>query len=254
MLNNPTLEKLQGLRLNGMARAYEEQLATADIEELGFSDRFGLLVDREMTERDNRRLKNRLARARLRHMAAVEDIDFRTPRGLERSQFTALCSCQWVRDHQNVLITGASGLGKSFLACALAQKACREGFSALYHRLPRLLPSMAIAKADGSYSKLLVTLARADVLVLDDWGIHPLTDGSRRDLLEILEDRYDQRSTIVTSQLPVSSWHDALGDATLADAILDRLVHNAHRLQLKGKESVRKTKAALALNRDNADS
>jgi DNA replication protein DnaC len=158
MLNNPTIEKLQSLRLTGMARAYEEQLGMTGIEELGFAERFGLLVDREMTERENRRLKNRLDRARLRNLAVVEDIDYRIPRGLDRSLFTALCSCQWVRDHQNVLITGAAGLGKNFLACALAHKACREGFSALYHRLPRLLPDLAIAKADGRYAKLLAAL------------------------------------------------------------------------------------------------
>jgi DNA replication protein DnaC len=246
MLTHPTLDKLQALRLTGMARALEEQLQMTGIEELGFCERLGLLVDREMTERENRRLHDRLAKARLRQTAVVEDIDFRAPRGLDRSLFSALCSCQWIREHQNILITGATGLGKSFLACALAHKACREGFTALYHRLPRLLPDLAIAKADGRYSKLLTALARTDVLVLDDWGLLALTDGHRRDLLEIVEDRYDRRSTIVTSQLPVNSWHDAIGDATLADAILDRLVHNAHRLALKGKESIRKTKAVVA--------
>jgi DNA replication protein DnaC len=243
MLTHPTLDKLQALRLTGMAKAFEEQMQMTGIEELGFGERLGLLVDREMTERDNRRLHNRLAKARLRQTAVVEDIDFRAPRGLDRQLFSALCSCQWVRDHQNILITGATGLGKSFLACALAHKACREGFTALYHRLPRLLPDLAIAKADGRYGKLLAALARTEVLVLDDWGLLAPTDGHRRDLLEIVEERYDRRSTIVTSQLPVGSWHDAIGDATLADAILDRLVHNAHRLELKGKESLRKTKA-----------
>lgn len=247
MLTHPTLDKLQALRLTGMARALEEQLQMTGIEELGFCERLGLLVDREMTERENRRLHDRLAKARLRQTAVVEDIDFRAPRGLDRSLFNALCSCQWIREHQNILITGATGLGKSFLACALAHKACRDGFTALYHRLPRLLPDLAIAKADGRYGKLLAALARTDVLVLDDWGLLALTDGHRRDLLEIVEDRYDRRSTIVTSQLPVNSWHDAIGDATLADAILDRLVHNAHRLPLKGKESIRKTKAVGAV-------
>lgn len=245
MLTHPTLEKLQALRLTGMAKALEEQLQMSGLEELSFAERLGLLVDREMTDRENRRLKDRLAKARLRQAAAVEDVDLRTPRGLDRSQFLALCSCQWIREHLNVLITGPTGAGKSFLACALAQKACREGFTALYHRLPRLLSELATAKADGRYPKLLSSLARADVLVLDDWCLHPLTDSHRRDLLEILEDRYGSRSTVVTSQLPVETWHEAIGDATLADAVLDRLVHNAYKLGLKG-ESRRKTRAPLA--------
>jgi DNA replication protein DnaC len=242
MLTHPTLDKLQALRLTGMAKALEEQLQMTGLEEIGFVERLGLLVDREMTDRENRRLKDRLAKARLRQVAAVEDVDLRTPRGLDRSQFLALCSCQWVTQHLNVLITGPTGAGKSFLACALAQKACREGFTALYHRLPRLLAELSTAKADGRYPKLLSSLARTDVLVLDDWGLHPLTDSHRRDLLEILEDRYGNRSTVVTSQLPIAAWHDAIGDATLADAVLDRLVHNAYELQLKG-ESRRKSKA-----------
>jgi DNA replication protein DnaC len=245
MLTHPTLDKLQALRLTGMAKALEEQLQMTGLEELGFVERLGLLVDREMTDRENRRLKDRLAKARFRQAAAVEDVDLRTPRGLDRSQFLALCSCQWVTQHLNVLITGPTGAGKSFLACALAQKACREGFTALYHRLPRLLAELSTAKADGRYPKLLSSLARTDVLVLDDWGLHPLTDSHRRDLLEILEDRYGNRSTVVTSQLPIAAWHDAIGDATLADAVLDRLVHNAYELQLKG-ESRRKTKAPAA--------
>jgi DNA replication protein DnaC len=245
MLTHPTLDKLQALRLTGMVKGLEEQLQMSGIEELGFTERLGLLVDREMTERESRRLKDRLAKARLRQAAAVEDVDLRTPRGLDRSLFLALCSCQWVSQHLNVLITGPTGAGKSFLACALAQKACREGFSALYHRLPRLLSELGAAKADGRYPKLLATLARADVLVLDDWCLHPLTDTQRRDLLEILEDRYGNRSTVVTSQLPVATWHDAIGDATLADAVLDRLVHNAYELKLKSEESMRKKKAIV---------
>lgn len=242
MLTHPTLEKLQTLKLTGMVKGLEEQLRMTGLEDLGFAERLGLLVDREITERENRRLKDRLAKARLRHTAAVEDVDLRTPRGLDRSVFLALCSCQWVTQHLNVLITGKTGTGKSYLACALAQKACREGFTAAYHRVPRLLAELATAKADGRYAKVLAGVARIDVLVLDDWGLHALNDASRRDLLEILEDRYGRRSTVVTSQLPVSAWHDAIGDATLADAVLDRLVHNAYELKLKG-ESRRKNQA-----------
>jgi DNA replication protein DnaC len=247
MLIHPTLEKLQALRLTGMIKALEEQLSRSEgLEELGFAERLGLLVDREMTERENRRLKTRLEKARLRQAAAVEDVDLRTPRGLDRSLFLALCSCQWIRQHLNLLITGPTGAGKSFLACALAHKACREGFTVLYHRVPRLLAELGTARADGRYPKLLAGLARADLLVLDDWGLHPLSDSQRRDLLEILEDRYGCRSTLVTSQLPVATWHDAIGDATLADALLDRLVHNAYQLPLKG-ESMRKTRGVPAV-------
>ncbi len=244
MLTHPTLEKLQALRLTGMLKGLEEQLQMSGLDELGFAERLGLLVDREMTERENRRLKDRLAKARLRQAAAVEDVDLRMPRGLDRSLFLSLCSCQWVSQRLNVLITGPTGAGKSFLACALAQKACREGFTAAYHRVPRLLSELGTAKADGRYSKLLVNLARIEVLVLDDWGMHPLGDAQRRDLLEIMEDRYGCRSTVVTSQLPVDTWHDAIGDATLADALLDRLVHNAYQLKLKG-ESRRKHNALV---------
>jgi len=245
MLSHPTLEKLQTLKLTGMIKGLEEQLRMTGLEDLDFAERLGLLIDREITERENRRLKDRLAKARLRHTAAVEDVDLRTPRGLDRSVFLALCSCQWVTQHLNVLITGKTGTGKSYLACALAQKACREGFTAAYHRVPRLLAELATAKSDGRYAKVLAGVARVDVLVLDDWGLHALNDASRRDLLEILEDRYGRRSTVVTSQLPVSAWHDAIGDATLADAVLDRLVHNAYELKLKG-ESRRKSQAPVS--------
>jgi DNA replication protein DnaC len=242
MLSHPTLEKLHTLKLTGMVKGLEEQLRMTGLEDLGFAERLGLLIDREITERENRRLKDRLAKARLRHTATVEDVDLRTPRGLDRSVFLALCSCQWVTQHLNVLITGKTGTGKSYLACALAQKACREGFTAAYHRVPRLLAELATARSDGRYAKVLAGVARVEVLVLDDWGLHALNDASRRDLLEILEDRYGRRSTVVTSQLPVSAWHDAIGDATLADAVLDRLVHNAYELKLKG-ESLRKNQA-----------
>ncbi len=244
MLNHPTLDKLQRLKFTGMATALAEQIAMTDIEELAFEERLGLLIDREITERENRRLSSRLRRAKLKHNAALEDIDYRHPRGLDKALIQSLAACQWVKEHLNILITGPTGVGKTWLACALAHKACREGYTALYLRLPRLLQEMVIAKGDGRYPKLLATLAKTDLLVLDDWGLTKLTAEHRRDLLEILEDRHGIRSTLATSQLPVDKWHDIIGDPTLADAILDRLVHTAYRLNLKGG-SMRKRRAKL---------
>lgn len=244
MLTHPTLDKLQTLKFTGMAAALAEQIQMPDIEELAFEERLGLLVDREITARENRRLTSRLRRARLKHNAALEDIDYRHPRGLDKSFIQSLAACQWVKEHLNILITGPTGVGKTWLACALAQKACREGYTALYLRLPRLLQEMAIAKGDGRYPKLLTMLAKTEVLILDDWGLAKLTAEQRRDLLEILEDRHGVRSTLATSQLPIEKWHDIIGDPTLADAILDRLVHNAYKINLKGG-SLRKRKADL---------
>ena len=239
MLTHPTSEKLQALRLLGMVKALDEQQRMPEIEDLCFEERLGLLVDREVTERDNRRLSSRLRNAKLRLDAAVEDIKYRPVRGLDKSLMLALSSCRWIDEHLNILITGATGVGKSYIACALAQKACREGHSVLYFRLPRLLQELGLARGDGRYGKLLATLAKTGVVVLDDLGLGPLTDEQRRDLLEMFDDRHGNRSTIVTSQLPVKNWHEALGDPTLADAILDRLVHNSHRIDLKG-DSMRK--------------
>lgn len=244
MLTHPTLDKLQALKFTGMATALAEQMAMPDIDELAFEERLGLLVDREATERENRRLTSRLRRAKLKHNAALEDIDYRHPRGLDKSLIRSLAACQWVKEHLNILLTGPTGVGKTWLACALAQKACREGHTALYLRLPRLLQDMAIAKGDGRYPKLLATLAKMDVLILDDWGLAKLTAEHRRDLLEILEDRHGIRSTLATSQLPIEKWHDTIGDPTMADAILDRLVHNAYKINLNGG-SMRKRKANL---------
>jgi DNA replication protein DnaC len=244
MLTHPTLDKLQTLKFTGMAAALAEQIQMPDIEELAFEERLGLLVDREITARENRRLTSRLRRARLKHNAALEDIDYRHPRGLDKSFIQSLAACQWVKEHLNILITGPTGVGKTWLACALTQKACREGYTALYLRLPRLLQEMAIAKGDGRYPKLLTMLAKTEVLILDDWGLAKLTAEQRRDLLEILEDRHGVRSTLATSQLPIEKWHDSIGDPTLADAILDRLVHNAYKINLKGG-SMRKRKADL---------
>ena len=246
MLLNPTLEKLQALKLTGMAQALDEQLKSSDISQLSFEERLGLMIDRETTERDNRRLKTRLKKARLRQKACMEDINFRHPRGLKRDQVQQLLSSRWLKEHQNVIITGPTGVGKTWLACALSQKACRDGFSVQYQRLPRLLQDLNLAKADGRYPKLMTDLAKTDLLVLDDWGLAPLTDAQRRDLLEILEDRHNLKSTLVTSQMPVEHWHELIGDPTLADAILDRLIHNSHRVPLKG-ESLRKKQAKVEI-------
>lgn len=239
MLRHPTISKLHTLRLPGMAQALEEQQTHPDIGQLPFEERLGLLVDREITHRDNRVLQRRLARASLRQQACLEDVDWKKPRGLDRALVARLATGAWLREHHNILITGRTGVGKSYLACALAQQACRLGFTARYLRLPRLIEELALARADGRYSKLLASLAKIDLLAIDDWALVPLTAEGRRDLLEILDDRHQSRSTLVTSQLEVKHWHDYLGDPTLADAILDRLVHNSYRLELTG-ESRRK--------------
>lgn len=244
MLNHPTHEHLTRLRLFGMAQALAEQASLPDIGSLSFEERLGLLVDRERAERQNRLTASRLRRARLKQPAVAEDIDYRHPRGLDRALFRRLLTGDWVNAHQNVLITGPTGVGKTYLACALANAACRQGRTALYQRLPRLFEELAVARGDGRYARLMTSLAKADVLILDDWGLALLDDERRRDLLEVLDERYQTRSTIITSQLPVATWHDALGDPTLADAILDRLVHHAHPLNLDG-ESLRRLKPKL---------
>lgn len=234
MLIQQTLERLHELRLRGMAAALEEQLTGSAAQELPFEDRLALLVERELTSRDDRRLQRLLRQARFRLPAAPEDIDFRAPRGLDRSVLLRLATADWVRQHQVVLLLGPTGVGKTFLACALGQAACRHGLSVRYFRLGRLLGELALARADGSYAKLLEKLAKTELLLLDDWGLAPLADAERRDLLEVLEDRYGRRATLVTSQLPLEHWHEYIDSPTLADAILDRLVHGAHKLILKG--------------------
>lgn len=243
MLLHPTLTKLEALRLFGMLRALNDQMQTPECASLSFEERLGLLVDCEATHRYNQRMAARLKRAHLRQSAAPEDVDFRHPRGLDRAQFLALCSCQWIKNRDNLILTGPTGVGKTYLACAIAQKACREGYSVQYARTNRLLGELAVARADGTYPKRLAALARFDVLVLDDWGLAPLVGEQKRDLLELMDDRYDRRSTLVAAQLPLELWHDYIADPTLADAILDRLVHNAYKLTLTG-ESMRKHRPA----------
>jgi DNA replication protein DnaC len=243
MLNQQTLEKLHALRLHGMAEAFRAQSDPTQrdgISELSFEERFALLVDQQWNWRQNRALERRLAKAQLRHRASVEDIDFRSPRGLDRTLVRSLTQdSAWVREHQNIFLIGPTGIGKSFLACALAEKACRDGFTALYTRATQLFRDLALARADGSLRSLLARLGRVDVLLVDDWVMAPLADTERRDFLEICEDRYPARSTVLTSQLPVAKWHEQIGDPTLADSILDRIVHNAHRIEMRG-ESMRK--------------
>lgn len=247
MLHHPTLDKLQQLKFTGMLRALQEQASIPDMAAIPFEERLGLLVDRELTERSNRRMQVRLRSAKLKQNTALEDIDFKSPRGLDRSLILKLADCDWVTAHLNVLITGPTGVGKTWLACALAHKACREGYSALYARIPRLLQELDVGRADGRYAKIMRQLGKTEVLVLDDWGLATLTDQHRRDLLEILDDRYNLRATLITSQLPVTSWHEAVGDPTLADAILDRVVHNAYKINLTGN-SMRKQRGKLTTN------
>ena len=240
MLNEETYDKIVAMQLHGLAaafKAYLDQIHGRD--ELAFEERFGIFVDREWTERQQRRLTNRLKSAKLREPACMEDVNYRDPRGLDRSVMQRLATCHWVKSHDAVLITGATGVGKTWIACALAHQACREGYTSAYARIPRLATNLGIARADGSYMSKLTRLAKADVLILDDWGLVPMTEVDRHDMLEIVEDRYGLRSTIVTSQIPVSKWHDTVGDPTIADAILDRLIHRAHRIEMKGK-SLRK--------------
>lgn len=235
MLTEPTFQNLAAMKMYGFAAALKEQLESDDYDELSFEERISLLIDREWTEREARRLTRRLQHAKLREQACIEDVNFRHRRGLNRAVVKRLATCEWVRRSQNILITGPTGIGKTFLACAFAHKACREGHSAIYRRVPRLLHELEMARADGSLTKLLARLARAHVLVLDDWGLAPLGDQSRRDLLEVIEERHGNRSTVISTQLPVKAWHKIIGEPTIADAILDRLVHNSHRIELSGK-------------------
>ena len=240
MLIEQTIDKLHTLKLTGMAHALRTQLEQPNAFELAFEERLAILVEQEVLYRDNRRLTRLLKDAKFREHACIEDIDYRHPRGLNRAQVASLVSSDWITAHHNLCITGPTGTGKTWLACALGNQACRQGLSVRYIRLPRLFETLRIAHGDGSYSRLMNQLARIDLLILDDWGIQKISAAQRNDLMEVIEDRYNRRATVIASQLPVDHWHELIGDATLADAILDRLLHGAHRICLEG-ESLRKS-------------
>ena len=241
MLYQQTIESLHKLKLTGMINALKEQQQNRQFKEMSFEDRFGMLVDKELNEQENRRLDLRLRQAKLRQAAAIGDVDFRTARGLDKSLILELATCDWLREHQNVLIIGPTGVGKSFLACALAHKACREGFTVQYHRTSRLFSELAVSRADGRYLRLLKSLARVDLIILDDWGLEILSKDQRGDILEIFEDRHNRKSLVITSQIPFENWHSLIGEATHADAILDRVAHNAHIINLEGGSMRKKT-------------
>src|SRR6185295_561754 len=233
MLTHPTLDQLRALKLDGMAQAFVELEAQEETRDLAHAEWLALLLDREAANRNTRRFQTRLRAARLRHsQAAIEDVDYRTPRRLDKALFQQLATCRWIAEHRGLLITGPCGVGKSWLSCALAQKACRDGYTVHYARVPRLFADLDLAHGDGRFARLFRTLTKADLLILDDWGPDRLSANQRRDLMEIVEDRYSAASTLITSQLQLDAWHEVIGDPTFADAILDRLVHNAHRLAL----------------------
>ena len=243
MLIHPTLDQLSALGLHGMAKGFKDLAANPEARSLDHAEWLGLLLEHEATLRRQKRFEARSKAARLRQSASIEDVDYRSPRSLDRSLFLKLAGCDWIRDKRNVIVTGPCGVGKSWLACALGQKACREDLPVLYHRMPRLFTALALARGDGRYGKLMAAILRAKLLILDDWGPETLSPEQARDLLEIVEDRMDVGSILVTSQVPVDRWHDMIGSPTIADAILDRLVHNAYRIDLVG-ESLRKRRAA----------
>lgn len=247
MLIHPTIEKLNSMRLAGMAKGLRAQLENPEIHNLPFEDRLALLVEAELLERETRQLATRIKGAKLRENAALEDLDTKASRGIDRALLASLATCQWIKRRHNLLITGATGAGKTWLSCALSHTACRQGMTAAYHRLPALMQDLDLARHDGRYRKLMRALGRTDLLVLDDLGIAPLSVEQLRDLLEIIDERYQKRSTLITSQLPVANWHEALGDPTMADAILDRVVHNAYKIDLKGEDSMRKLRSKIEL-------
>jgi DNA replication protein DnaC len=243
MLRHETTEKMNTMKLFGMVSSFENQLSSSEYKELSFEERVGFMIDAEWTDREQRKLSRRLRAAKLRYPACLENVNFQAPRGLNREQILSLGNCRFVAEHHNLLITGATGIGKSFLACAFVERACRRGFAGYYVRAPRLLHELAVARGDGSYARLLMKLAKLDLLAIDDWLLHPLKESERRDLMEVIEDRAERGSTLIATQIPVKQWHAAIGDPNQADAICDRILHRAHRIVLKGA-SLRKTKVA----------
>jgi DNA replication protein DnaC len=244
MMTQQTLDKLYDMKLTAMAEALSDQIAQPDLTDLSFEDRLAMLVDRQWTFKEDRRMTRLLRAAKLKDSACIENIDFKTPRALDKSLVIRLTGSDWIKKAQNVIILGPTGVGKTYLACAIANSACRNGYPSMYKRAPRLYQEIAIARADGSYPKLMNKLLKIKVLIIDDFCIAAMSDPERRDLLEVLEDRQGISSTIIATQVPVGSWIENIGDPTLADAILDRLVHNAHKINLKG-ESMRKIRSPL---------
>lgn len=250
MLMSPTMEKLKLLRLLGMAKALEEQQKIKTYEKLEFNERLGHMVDAEQLDRDNKRLSSRLYRARLRHKASIEDINYHHPRKLDKALVRKLANCHWVKEHHNLIITGPTGVGKSYIGCALAHKACLEGYNSVYYRATRMFASLEVAKAEGRYAKVLQQISKMDLLIIDDWGLTKLNPREEQELLEVMEDRYELRSTILVSQIPLKDWHELIPNKTIADAVLDRIVHNAYRMELDGP-SLRKTENKSLADRKN---
>ncbi len=250
MLTEQTLEKLYHMKLNGMADAFKEYLEQPNMNELSFEERFALLVDRQWTWKEDRRMKRLLSNAKLKINGCIEDIDYKTPRGLDKSLILRLSSCEWIKNAHNLIITGPTGVGKTYLACAMGNRACRMGYNAFYIRIPKLFQDLAIARGDGSYPKIMKKLTKAKLLIIDDLGLTPMSAPERRDLLEVIEDRHGLAATVVAAQVPIDLWHENIRDPTIADAIMDRLIHNAYKIKLKG-ESMRKLRSNLTKKKDS---